>query len=142
MTELSRGLVERVQVEVVLAARGGVLALAVDAARVVVAATRPLQVRAELARRGQHEADIGRRGLQRTRQVLRVVLHAHVVRVRAQLHHFHAVAVLGLAREEHAGRLQRAHHVRADLVAVAVSLVHRVNVAVESLYSKRKKMSA
>ena len=38
-------------------------------------------VRRQLATRGQHQTDVGRRRLQRARQILRVILHADIVRL-------------------------------------------------------------
>ena len=94
-------------------------------------AAEPIQVRVELVAGRENEADKGRRRLQRPRQVLGMVLHAHVVRVAAELHHLHAVAVLGLAGEDHALLLELGHILGIHLVAVSMSLIHRVHVAVK-----------
>lgn len=90
-----------------------------------------LQVRVQLADRGEDEAEEGRRWFEGTRQVLRVELGGDVVRVALELDDLHA-GLFGVVTDElEAARFELGHKVRVDLVAMAVALLDLADVVVE-----------
>mmetsp|Transcript_24339 Transcript_24339/g.53154 ORF Transcript_24339/g.53154 Transcript_24339/m.53154 type:complete len:271 (+) Transcript_24339:326-1138(+) len=83
-------------------------------------------------RRRLEQAEEEGRGLGWPRLELGMELAADVVRVVAQLKHFHALARCVAADELHAGRLQLLDVVNVYFVAVAVPLVERGGTVVEA----------